>query len=131
MKTKAEYEDGSVLPDVVRHIDKAQDIKCFKCEKGLYSAMVGIDPWEGPAGAVTLEGGWNFGSALYDAMMDGVYAEVVICDECLKAAQKDPQRMREMRKVVTPTKSERVDVKYDEHGRTIITKRGDAIGSQG
>ncbi len=83
--------------------------KCFKCEKEIGAAYIQEEPdpstsWEAPCGGVSFEGGWNFGSALYDAMMDGIYVEVVICDDCLAAA-KGSDRMREMQKVRTPTKS--------------------------
>ena len=87
-------------------------MKCFKCEKEMHSAYVVELPqatvWEAPAGGVHFEGGWNFGSSLYDAMMDGVYVDLVICDDCIKAAQ-GSDRMREMRKVPTPTRSEPVE----------------------
>jgi len=79
--------------------------KCFKCEKEMESACgpAWNGRWEMPNGGVQFEGGWNFGSSLYDAMMDGIYVEIVICDECLRTAL--PGMKREMRKVVTPTKS--------------------------
>lgn len=79
-------------------------MKCFKCEEDMGCAVTDGDPWEMPCDGVQFEGGFNFGSSLYDAMMDGIYVEVVICDDCLKAAQ-GTDRIREMKKVHTPTKS--------------------------
>jgi hypothetical protein len=69
----------------------------------MQAACVNSDPWEMPSGGVHFEGGWNFGSALYDAMMDGIHVEVVVCDECLKVASSVMKR--EMKKVHTPEKS--------------------------
>lgn len=80
-------------------------MKCFKCEKELVSAVVDGDPWEFPSGGVLFAGGWNFGSELYDAMIDGIYVDIAICDDCLKVAKGD-DRMREMRKVEVPDKKE-------------------------
>ena len=47
--------------------------------------------WEMPAGAVSFDGGWNFGSQLYDAATvepDGsrVHVQLVVCDACLRDA---------------------------------------------
>ena len=62
--------------------------KCFKCEKEITSAICLESkletPWDCPADAVVLTGGDTFGSGLYDAMMDGIYVRVIICDECLQ-----------------------------------------------
>jgi len=70
--------------------------RCFKCRKPLDSSMVGADPWEVPNGAVAFSGGGNFGSALYDTMVDKISVEIVVCDECLKIAKKDDNRLREV-----------------------------------
>lgn len=78
-------------------------MKCFKCEKEMESAVVNGDPWEMPSGGVQFEGGWNFGSSLYDAMFgDGIHVEIVVCDECLRTAL--PDMKRDMKKVHIPTK---------------------------
>ena len=64
--------------------------KCFKCEKPILSAVrseSAEDFWDCPQGVV-LSGGGNFGSRLYDGWMDGIYIEIVICDDCLKANKK-------------------------------------------
>ena len=61
--------------------------KCFKCEKDIKAAVRNPeynDYWEMPSKAIDLCGGYNYGSSLYDAMMDGVTIQVVICDDCLK-----------------------------------------------
>lgn len=61
--------------------------KCFKCEKEVEGAISTRDPaelWNSPEGIV-LQGGGNFGSAVYDGMVDGIYIQVVICDDCLRA----------------------------------------------
>lgn len=79
-------------------------VVCFKCEKEIETAFIGVDPWDAPSG-VSFEGGWNFGSAIYDAMVDGVYVEIVICDDCLKTAKQDPSRLREMRKEKSTARS--------------------------
>lgn len=80
---------------------KQWTIRCLKCEKDITSA-VGMstsmktgevhhsDPWEAPAGAVVFDGGWNYGSTLYDSMMpvpDNVFARIVVCDGCLVKAK--------------------------------------------
>jgi hypothetical protein len=72
-------------------------VRCFKCEKEIKAAVVSDDDkdtWEMPDG-VHFSGGWNFGSSLYDAMMDGLHVEIVVCDDCIKAAQ-GTDRMREV-----------------------------------
>ncbi len=66
--------------------------KCFKCEKELKCAVMGGDVWNAPIGAVCLEGGYNFGSAIYDALMDGMTVEIMVCDDCLKAAGDDRKK---------------------------------------
>jgi len=68
--------------------------KCFKCEKNIGCAVItdkDDDLWEMPADAVHFQGGNNFGSAIYDSMVDGVTVEVLICDECL-TSNKDKLR---------------------------------------
>lgn len=75
-------------------------VKCFKCEKEMRAAVVAKEgeedqtTWEMPDG-VSFSGGWNFGSSLYDAMMDGLHVEILVCDNCIKAAQ-GTDRMREV-----------------------------------
>lgn len=75
--------------------------KCFKCEKDMQEAGP-YDAWEMPLGGVLFEGGWNYGSSLYDALADGIHVEVVICDDCLETAKKQG-RTREMRKQTKTT----------------------------
>ncbi len=70
-------------------------VRCFKCDGPVKPAANGADAWECPQG-VHFEGGWNFGSSLYDAMVDGVSVELVICDPCLKEARGTP-RLREVK----------------------------------
>ncbi len=71
--------------------------RCIKCERPIRPAAWGSAQtfegaaWEMPAGAVLFKGGENIGSSLYDAALmqeDGcrVYAEVLVCDGCLKPA---------------------------------------------
>lgn len=58
---------------------------CFKCERPIQCGIRTEDPndyWEFPQGLV-MTGGNNFGSTLYDAMMDGKFVTVLICDDCL------------------------------------------------
>jgi hypothetical protein len=66
-------------------IKTSDHAKCFKCEKEMSTAMSGGDEetWVWPVGVV-LTGGDNFGSSIYDAAMDGIMVQVVICDNCLK-----------------------------------------------
>ncbi len=66
--------------------------KCFKCEKDIESAIRDGDAWDYPGGAVCFEGGFNFGSAIYDAMIDGIAVEILVCDGCLKAAGDDRKK---------------------------------------
>lgn len=61
--------------------------KCFKCEKPIECACSNDDIWSMPADAVCFEGGSNFGSSIYDSMMDGIYVEIIVCDECLIAGK--------------------------------------------
>lgn len=74
--------------------------KCFKCEKALTPALVCPDhdqekeTWDYPSGAVYFEGGDNFGSALYDSMVNGIKVEILICDDCLEQA-KGTDKLRE------------------------------------
>jgi hypothetical protein len=70
----------------------ADRVQCFKCERDIEGA--GLAAWETPGG-VLFEGGWNYGSTLYDAAWDGLYAQVVICDDCVKAAR-GTRRLREV-----------------------------------
>lgn len=70
-------------------------VSCFKCENKINSAISNITSWDAPQG-VHFTGGWNFGSSLYDAMLDGVHAEIVICDGCLSKA-KGTDRLRDVK----------------------------------
>jgi hypothetical protein len=54
------------------------------------------DAWKIPLNGVSLEGGSNFGSGVYDALVDGVVIDVVICDKCIQRAR-DNGRVRERR----------------------------------
>ena len=80
--------------------------KCFKCDKPIEAAWGCDTPeeeekhaWQGPGGATLFEGGFTFGSALYDAPIDGVYVEIIVCDECLKQAkQRGEEVMREIKR---------------------------------
>ena len=71
--------------------------KCFKCCKIIESA--GPDDadetiWQMPDG-VHFSGGFNYGSSLYDAGVDGIHVEIIICDKCIEWAQ-NTERMREV-----------------------------------
>ena len=82
--------------------------KCFKCEKEIECAYILLPPadssesiphtnddtWNAPAGAVSFEGGHNFGSTIYDALIDGITVEIIVCDDCLKAAGDDRKKER-------------------------------------
>ena len=72
--------------------------KCFKCEKTIKCAVVSdvIDYiWDMPCNAVHFRGGSNFGSSIYDSIVDGIAVEILICDECLTAA-KNTDKLREV-----------------------------------
>lgn len=74
--------------------------RCFKCEREISSAVsyegqTENDTWAMPSGAVTFSGGGNFGSTIYDTLLDGLSVEIIVCDECLKAA-KGTSRLREV-----------------------------------
>jgi hypothetical protein len=74
--------------------------KCFKCEtaiEGCFESKEEKFVWEVPHNAVAFEGGSNFGSSIYDSFTDGISVQVVICDECLKAA-KGTDKLREIKK---------------------------------
>lgn len=45
---------------------------------------MGGSPWEAPSGGVLFDGGDNFGSTLYDSLMDGIHVMLIVCDDCLK-----------------------------------------------
>jgi hypothetical protein len=67
------------------HADIMGQPCCFKCERPIKCGIETKDPrdyWESPWG-LTMTGGTNFGSSLYDAMIDGIFVNVLICDECL------------------------------------------------
>jgi len=57
---------------------------CFCCEEEIDSAARDSSAWEMPSCGVILEGGGNYGSTVYDSMMDGIFIRLVICDNCLK-----------------------------------------------
>lgn len=71
------------------------DCECFKCGEVIDSAA-GDDPWVCPGGAVQFDGGWSFGSALYDAGMDGISVQINICDTCLKGNQDNHAALKEI-----------------------------------
>lgn len=92
-------------------------VKCFKCECEMSAAICPPvfreeDAWEMPNGGVQFEGGWNYGSRLYDAMNgDGIHVELIVCDDCL-AKGKEDGRLREMRRITQAC--------YDIHAEDVI-----------
>ena len=56
-------------------------MKCFKCEKDIKQLCPQTDDM--PDNAVVFDGGDNYGSQLYDAMIDGIMVRLFICDDCL------------------------------------------------
>lgn len=71
---------------------------CFKCEKPILPAVVGENmTWESPQGVLFQDAG-NFGSSLYDSIVNGVFVHIIVCDDCLKAAQ-GTDRMKEESRV--------------------------------
>jgi hypothetical protein len=69
--------------------------KCIVCSKKIKPAGKGIDTWEAPASTVIFQDAGNYGSALYDTLMDHMgnrrgsdggieRIEILVCDECLK-----------------------------------------------
>ena len=68
--------------------DQILIMKCFKCEKEMKSMSwdgTEIPSQDSPHKGVLFEGGWNFGSNIYDTLMDGIYVQLIICDDCLTA----------------------------------------------
>jgi len=69
--------------------------KCFNCGRDIQAGMMtpssDDDYWQMPTDAVHFEGGSSYGSQLYDALIDGITVELVICDSCL-AKNKDRVR---------------------------------------
>ena len=70
---------------------KAQGCRCLVCARPIKAAMSDCEPWDAPAGAVSFDGGWSFGSTIYDALMveaDGksTFITLVVCDDCLRLA---------------------------------------------
>lgn len=67
----------------MKDIDGIERIEfgCFSCGK-----MISCDSdLDCPSGAVVFDGGSNFGSVLYDSLMDGISVRILVCDDCLRA----------------------------------------------
>lgn len=62
--------------------------RCFACRKIVRPAVVGATGWACPSGGVRFEGGSSFGSSLYDTLVDGKLASIVVCDKCLAARKR-------------------------------------------
>jgi len=63
---------------------------CFKCERNIRCTIKTDDIddyWHFPRG-VSMDGGGNYGSALYDSFFDGVAIQLLVCDDCLIAHPK-------------------------------------------
>lgn len=91
-----------LLLDCLRTIRGRQErdwtVRCIRCGEPIQPAVFPgpgetehAVAWECPADAVLFDGGWSFGSTLYDAMMaddngNHVYVQVVVCDPCIKSA---------------------------------------------
>jgi hypothetical protein len=89
------YRTQEMAESVMRLLnDGTFGMKCFKCEKRVPCCGLNDGSWECPSGAVHFDGGSNYGSTLYDAGVDGIYVELVICDDCLKKG-KESNLMRE------------------------------------
>jgi len=57
--------------------------KCIVCNKDMTAAVKDESSWDCPSGGVILDGGSNFGSELYDSLMDGIGMRCIICDDCI------------------------------------------------
>jgi len=72
-------------------------VKCFKCEKPIEPMFSeNADSFECPGHGVVFDGGWNFGSRLYDVMLDGTSVRIVVCDDCLEKAKPNPLMLMEI-----------------------------------
>ena len=79
------------MMDEIKQIGQARCICCERliepaCKTDSEEEYIEMS-WEMPSDAVSMDGGANFGSTLYDSMMDGIGIEMVICDECIKKAK--------------------------------------------
>ena len=79
---------------------------CIRCDRPMNPACKIADDekekfamyaWMLPSGGVTLRGGSNYGSTVYDAMIDGVGLEVILCDECIVSVRKQGGFIHEVR----------------------------------
>ena len=62
-------------------------VRCIKCDKVMSSSVKSTDiqdVWDMPGGGVVFRGGTNYGSSMFDAVLDGILVKVIICDDCLK-----------------------------------------------
>jgi len=61
--------------------------KCFKCEKtirGVCFDNKAEKVWIMPDEALVFHGGGSFGSRIYDALINGIFVDILICDDCLR-----------------------------------------------
>ena len=56
--------------------------RCFKCLRKIEGSMIAWTGWEGASGGINFRGCCNFGSTIYDPLMDGEEYEIIICDKC-------------------------------------------------
>jgi len=62
---------------------KEPEARCFKCGKAIEPAGKNCSPWDMPCDGVVLTGGGNYGSRIYDTLVDGVAVDLIVCDDCL------------------------------------------------
>ena len=64
-------------------------VRCLKCDKVMEPSVKCLEDtsydyaWGMPSGGIVFRGGYNFGSAIVDALMDGVQIKIIVCDECI------------------------------------------------
>lgn len=82
-KEEAVYLSGRQDPESIVECDmtKREVDTCFKCERRLHVDHVPYD-------CVVMTGGDNYGSQTYDACVDGIMIELLICDRCLDKNRK-------------------------------------------
>lgn len=68
-------------------------VRCLKCDKVMNSGIRCESKkeeyemaWDAPGHGIVFRGGYNYGSGIIDAFVDGIAVKIIVCDDCIKKA---------------------------------------------
>ena len=82
----------------------SEKVECFCCGKEINTALHSSCAWETPHQGLVFDGGENFGSNVFDGLLENGVVQLVICDECFT---KNKHRARKI-KIIQETEIKQI-----------------------